>query len=197
MARKSIRQAGASTKAARTSEVYQLKITLNSVKPLIWRRVEAKDCTLARLHDIIQTAMGWMDGHLHVFEIEGEQFGLTEQWADDFGDDVQDSRKIKLSRLVDDGIKGFSYTYDMGDGWEHKVEIEKVVAAETGVKYPRCVAGARACPPEDCGGPGGYARFLEAIGNRRHPDHEQMTEWIGREFDPEAFSVEETNEPLR
>ena len=149
---------------ARTKEpgqVYQLKITLRDIKPPIWRRVQVKDCTLARLHDIIQTCMGWDDYHLHEFDIGGERYGDPRQWRDGFGGDVEvgNEGKVKLGQVVARGVKKFSYVYDMGDNWDHTIQIEKVLPAEAGVRYPRCIAGQRACPPEDCGGPWGYAGF--------------------------------------
>jgi hypothetical protein len=98
---------------------------------------------------------------------------------------------------VAQGFKKFTYTYDFGDNWRHVIQVEKVLAAEPGARYPRCVGGKRACPPEDCGGPWGYGDFLEAISNPKHPEHEDMLEWAGDEFDPEAFDLEAVNEELR
>jgi Plasmid pRiA4b ORF-3-like protein len=103
----------------------------------------------------------------------------------------------RLSRVVASGIKKFTYTYDFGDNWDHAILVEKTLEAEPGVRYPRCVGGKRACPPEDCGGPWGYGDFLEAVGDPRHPEHEEMLEWAGGEFDPEAFDIETVNEELR
>ena len=85
----------------------------------------------------------------------------------------------------------------MGDNWDHTIQVEKMLAAEPGVRYPRCIAGKRACPPEDCGGPWGYGDFLDAIQNPKHERHEEMLEWVGGEFDPEAFDIEAVNEELR
>jgi hypothetical protein len=103
---------------------------------------------------------------------------------------------VKLSRVVGGRVKKFSYTYDFGDNWEHVVLVEKVLDPEPGLHYPRCLAGKRACPPEDCGGPWGYADFLAAIQDPRHKQHEEMTDWIGGEFDPEAFDLDDVNEAL-
>jgi hypothetical protein len=186
--------------ASGRDSIYQVKITLNGVKPPVWRRVQVKDCTLAQLHDIIQTCMGWEDYHLHVFVIGGEQLGLPEQWKEPGGrrdPEVGDSRKIKLSQLLAQGIKKFRYTYDMGDSWDHTIQIETTSPVEAGVPYPRCLDGKRACPPEDCGGPWGYGDFLEAIQNPKHPEHEERMEWIGGEFDPEAFDLDAVNAKLR
>ncbi|HEY7309516.1 MAG TPA: plasmid pRiA4b ORF-3 family protein [Gemmataceae bacterium] len=179
--------------------IFQVKIMLNVIKPPIWRRVQVKDGSLAELHDIIQTCMGWDDYHLHVFKIGGEQYGLPEQWQEPGGwgePEVGDSRKIKLSQLVAQGIKKFRYVYDMGDTWEHTIQIEKTLPAETGVQYPRCIDGKRACPPEDCGGPWSYGDFLEALQDPQHPRHEDRLEWIGGEFDSEAFNLDEVNAEL-
>src|SRR5262245_58148197 len=179
--------------------IYQLKISLQNTKPPIWRRVQVKDRTLARLHDLIQSCMGWDDYHLHEFEIGGERYGNPAQWRDGFGGELEvvNEGRVKLSQLVAQGVKKFRYVYDMGDNWEHMIQIEKVLDAEVGVRYPRCIAGARACPPEDCGGPWGYGEFLEAIQNPEHEQHEELLEWVGGEFDPEAFDTEAVNETLR
>jgi hypothetical protein len=186
-------------KAKADGQVYQLKITLRYVKPPVWRRVQVTDCTLAKVHDVIQTCMDWDDYHLHEFDVGEERYGDPQQWQDDFGGvmEVGNEGKVKLSQLVAQGVKKFTYVYDMGDNWEHTIQVEKVLDAEPGVRYPRCVAGKRACPPEDCGGPWGYADFLEAIQNPKHEQHEELLEWIGGEFDPEAFDVEAVNEELR
>jgi hypothetical protein len=181
-------------KAKETGSVYQLKVTLRDVKPPVWRRVEVKDCTLARLHDVIVDSMGWDGMHLHAFEVGGEQYGPIDP---DGMMEVEDERKVKLSQVVARGFKKFNYVYDFGDNWDHVVEVEKTLDAEKGARYPRCVAGKRACPPEDCGGPWGYADFLAALRDPDHEAHEDMTEWIGGEFDPEKFDVEAVNKRLR
>jgi len=186
----------AKTKAA--GVVYQLKITLRDIKPPIWRRVQVKDCTLAKLHNLIQICMGWDDYHLHVFEIGGEQYGDPAQWEDDFGggSEVGNEGRVKLSQLAAQGIEKFSYVYDMGDNWDHTIQIEKVLDAEAGVRYPRCLTGKRSCPPEDCGGPWGYGDFVDAIQNPKHERHEELLEWVGGEFDPEAFDADAVNKEL-
>ena len=103
---------------------------------------------------------------------------------------------VKLGQIVQTGVKKFTYVYDFGDNWHHTVQVEKVLELEPKVKYPRCVKGSRAGPPEDCGGPWGYGGFLEAIQNPSHEEHEEMLEWVGGEFDPEAFDLEAVNEEL-
>jgi hypothetical protein len=175
-------------------QVYQLKITLRDMKPPVWRRVQVKDCTLAKLHGILQTCMGWDRYHLHAFDIGGEQYSEPDP---DGMMEAEDERKVKLSQVVAQGYKKFSYTYDFGDNWDHAIQVEKVLDPEPGVRYPCCVAGKRACPPEDCGGPWGYGDFVEAIQNPKHERHEELLEWVGGEFDPEVFDIEAVNEELR
>lgn len=207
MSKKKAKPAAAKSKPAKTgraarsaapADVFRLKITLTGIRPLIWRRVETKDCTLAELHDIIQLSMGWLDGHLHLFEIGDEQLGLPEQWKDGLGGDeeVLDSRKVRLSRLVQTGRTRFRYVYDMGDDWNHSIVIEKTVPAEADAHYPRCTGGELACPPEDCGGVWGYADLLEALQGPPSERREELLEWLDREFDPEAFSPDEVNAAL-
>jgi hypothetical protein len=188
----------ASRPPAKSATVYQLKITLNDIRPPVWRRVLTRDCTLARLHDIIQVVMGWEDYHLHLFEIGGENYGDPRQWSNEFADeqDTLNERKLKLSQIVAQGVRKFTYEYDMGDSWRHTIMVEKTVPADRGLKYPRCVDGRRACPPEDCGGPWGYGDFVEAIQDPKHEQHEELLEWVGGEFDPEAFDPEAVNEEL-
>jgi len=175
----------------RADTIYQLKITLQGTKPPVWRRVQTKDCSLSRLHEIIQLAMGWQFSHLYNFEVAGEIYGDPQHL-----DDVESDRKMKLSQIVRAGHSRFTYVYDMGDNWEHTIQIEKTVVTEPKVKYPRCVDGARACPPEDCGGVWGYVDFLKAVQNPRHKEHDEMLEWVGGEFDPEAFDADQVNKQL-
>jgi hypothetical protein len=144
--------------------------------------------------------MGWYDSHLHVFRIGEDEFGLPDQWQETGGwadDEVLDSRRVLLSTIASHGVKRFQYVYDMGDGWTHSINFQKPVAEEAGAKYPRCVAGERACPPEDCGGPWGYADLVKAIEDPKHKRHGELLEWLGREFNPEAFDLKETNKALR
>jgi len=177
---------------AKANTIYQLKITLADIRPPIWRRVEVKDCTLAQLNNIIQICMGWEGYHLWAFEIGSEQYG--EDSESDL--EMKSARKAKLSQIVQAGMKKFHYVYDFGDNWRHVIQVEKVLQSEPDVKYPRCVTGSRAGPPEDCGGPWGYGDFLDAIQNPSHNQHEEMLEWIGGEFDPEAFALDAVNEEL-
>ncbi len=175
-----------------TLPIYQLKISLEHIEPPVWRRVQTDDCTLDELHDIIQIAMGWQDEHMFAFVIDDEQYGDLER-GDEFD---HDSRSVRLSDLAQQGHTRFRYDYDFGDEWKHVIEIEKTLPAEEGGYYPRCVKGERACPPEDCGGSRGYPYFLEKLQDPEHEEHDDAVEWIGEDFNPEAFDLNRTNDDL-
>jgi hypothetical protein len=177
------------------AQVYRLKVTLRDVKPPVWRRIEVPgNVTLAELHSILQTVMCWFDSHLHDFEINGVEYGVPdEEWA--YDEKVRDESKVRLNKVASEGTK-IRYTYDFGDNWRHDVIVEKVGPAEDGVRYPRCLAGKRATPPEDVGGDYGYAEFCEAMADPKHPEHEHYRQWIGRDWDPEFFEVASVNEAL-
>jgi DNA invertase Pin-like site-specific DNA recombinase len=180
---------------SKTKSVYQLKITLKDFRPPIWRRVQVNsDITLGKLHQIIQASMGWTNSHLHGFSIEGVEYG---QPVPEFDLEIKNEQRVKLSKVVTGEKKKFLYTYDMGDSWEHEILVEKVLPHDLLVRYPVCLTGKRACPPEDCGGVWGYAEFLEAIQQPDHPEHESMLEWVGSAFDPDAFILSEVNQLLR
>lgn len=178
--------------------IYQLKITLLEIEPPIWRRLHVREnSTLTALHDYIQGVMqGWMDCHLHEFEIGGERYGVPDHEYDDVPEMRQKNEKqYRLCDLVKPG-DAFLYRYDFGDNWEHAITVEKGLQADPNVKYPICIAGQRHCPPEDCGGPMGYEEFLEAISNPRHQEHKHYLEWVGGSFDPEAFDLRRANDIL-
>lgn len=90
-----------------------------------------------------------------------------------------------------------AYTYDFGDGWEHVLVVEAATVAEPTARYPRCVAGAGACPPEDCGGIPGYENLRGILADPSDPEHEDMLEWLGigsaAEFDPARFDLDAVN----
>ena len=180
--------------------VYQFKITLQESHPPIWRRIAVQDCTLDKLHEHIQTAMGWTNSHLHHFRINDQLYGDPMLMQETFEEmEYKDSTTTKISDLMPKTGKRFrfQYEYDFGDSWEHEVLFEGVVRAESKVKYPLCLEGARACPPEDVGGVWGYADFVEAIQNPDHEEHEGMLEWVGGRFDPEAFDPAKATKAMR
>jgi hypothetical protein len=176
--------------ARRRGTVYQFKITLLESQPPIWRRIQAQDCTLDKLHEHIQTAMGWTNSHLHHFQIDGQLYGDPLLMQENFEEmQYEDSTTTELSALLPRSGKRFKflYEYDFGDSWEHEVLFEGCLKPQSDLLYPLCVEGERACPPEDCGGVWGYADFLTAISDPDHEDHDGLLEWAGGSFDPEAF----------
>lgn len=174
-----------------SQRVFQLKVTLRGIRPPIWRRIQVTDdITLSRLHDILQTVMGWWEEHLHAFNVNGVEYGSPDPYSE-----LRSDRRIKLGQLGLAEKSKFRYEYDFGDSWEHELLVEKILAPEPGVSYPRCLKGKRACPPEDVGGIWGYMGYLEAIEDPAHPQHDELLEWSGP-FDPEAFDLEEVNGAL-
>jgi len=185
---------------ATAATIYQFKITLAGSKPPIWRRIQTEDCSLADFHYQIQGAMGWYNSHLHEFNIAGERYAAPPPFAMGPMDyDSIDASTVRLSQLID-GKKKFrcKYLYDFGDSWEHLIELEKLCAAEAKVRYPQCTDGARACPPEDCGGIWGFYDFVEAMADRKHPEHRDLKEWYGGTFKPDEFDKKKaTREMLK
>lgn len=177
------------------ASVYQFKITLYRVSPFIWRRILIPEIyTFWDLHVAIQDAMGWMDSHLHRFEVINFSAGTKEEIGmsdEEFGSEgkVLSGWEQKIAHYFSTNNPKMRYIYDFGDNWEHEIEFEDILPQENGVSYPVCVAGERACPPEDCGGVPGYQNFLDAINDPSHEQHEEMIEWAGGEFDSEYFDV--------
>ena len=174
--------------------VFQLKVTLQEVEPAIWRRFQVRRQTrLDRLHLFIQGCMGWTNSHLHEFKIKGQRYRHIEQMYEDIDDsDMHDEKEYRLKKLVNEGDI-FEYLYDFGDCWEHEILVDKLTEPEEGIIYPICLAGERACPPEDCGGPWGYADLLRMLGDPGHEEYEEYREWAGEDFDPERFDVDKVN----
>ena len=183
-----------SADAAKPAKIYQLKITLDNIRPPIWRRVLVPaNMMLSELHDIVQAAMGWTDSHMHAFEQGGISYGPR---GLGFDDDMENEDRVRLSRVLPAEKSKFRYEYDFGDSWRHTVVLEKILPAESGKGYPVCITGKRRCPPEDCGGPWGYAGLLEAISDPENEEHEDTLEWLGNDFDPEAFDMDSVNARL-
>ncbi len=178
---------------ASSPSILKLRVTLLYTKPPIWRRLLVYETmTLAALHEAIHAAMGWTGSHLHEFVIDGKRYSDPQMF-----DEAMDQSRYRLSRLVKDGVRKFTYAYDMGDDWAHSVLVEGREPAVEEVLYPACVAGKRACPPEDCGGVWGYQEHLEILPTPDHPERAERLEYIGHEIDPEVFSVEAANNALR
>ena len=174
-------------------DIFQIRVSLRHIVPLIWRRIEVPaDTKLGKLHKILQAAMGWSDMHLHQFVIRGEQYGIPDP---EMPDKTKNERNVRLDRVAGKGDT-LIYEYDFGDGWEHELHIEKVLPVESAVHYPRCIDGGRACPPEDCGGPPGYAHLIEVLHDPEHEEFDEMRRWAGPDFDPETFDLVSVNRAL-
>ena len=175
------------------NSVYQLKVTLQDSHPAIWRRIQVADnILLPHLHGVLQLAMGWTNSHLHWFRVDKQIY--TEP-SPDFEFDVIDYRTVRLNQIAPAVKDRFSYLYDFGDSWEHDIVVEKTetVPLEKDARYPRYIDGARACPPDDVGGVWGYADFVKAISNPKHPEHDEILTWVGGQFDPEKFDLAGVN----
>ena len=184
-----------------SAAVYQLKVVLLDSEPSIWRRLLVPgNANLGWLHAVLQVAMGWTNSHLHHF-ITPEARYCDLEYNEDTGfgpkPDLEE-KKAKIAQVLPRKGAHFLYEYDFGDSWRHEIRVEQVLPPDrTSSKLAVCVAGARACPPEDCGGVWGYANLLKALKNPKHPEHKDMVEWLGRPIDPEAFDVAHVNTWLK
>lgn len=173
----------------KTRAVFQFKVTLRDIEPPVWRRIQVwEDIKLPQLHRVLQLLFNWEDCHLHDFVVGQRRYSVPDP------DDVKvtDEKLVPLNRIVDHVGDRFEYAYDFGDGWQHEILLEAILLADAEAFYPCCIAGARNGPPEDAGGAGGYADYLEALADPKHEEHENMLAWRGP-FDPEAFSLNAIN----
>ncbi len=181
---------------------YQIKVVLNSIKPPVWRRLVVDSrMTMDALHDAIQISMGWEGGHLHQFiDRDGVIYNLQddEDFMMDFGDAAVDESLVLINEVLKQEKDWIKYEYDFGDGWEHKVILEKKLAHKKGQFPVVCIKGRRSCPPEDCGGPWRYQHMLEQLAAPDDKEeYEELLEWLGEDFDAEYFNVNEVNAVLR
>jgi hypothetical protein len=179
-------------------QVYQFKVALLEIEPSIWRRfLVPSSVTLHRLHLILQDVMGWSNYHLYRFQIGREEYGEPHP-DNEFNElNFKNSRRTKLGQVVTKKGDVFRYEYDFGDSWEHMLLVEDILEYQPDMRYPVCLTGERACPPEDCGGPYGYADLLETIANPGHEDYQDMMTWLGGSFDPDSFDIEIANLKLK
>ena len=178
-----------------SEKVYQLKISIDRIRPQIWRRIVIRhDDSLMDLHVAIQHYVGWEDYHLHTFDAPAlGAINLMMREMEDPDKLMNLEAKVPIHRALPT-LKGkIKYTYDFGDDWEHTIVLEKILPVEPDLIYPYCTDGARACPPEDCGGAYGYVNLLEILKDPEHEEYEDMTEWIDEDFDPEKFSLDDVN----
>jgi hypothetical protein len=176
------------------TKIFEIEIVLEDVRPPVRRRVQVPgEVSLAVLHEVVQLVMGWTNSHLHEFEVGGARYGMPDpDWE---VHDVTDESKVKLFGLVGQGDQ-LGYVYDFGDNWAHTLTVEKITAPEPGVRYPRCVSGRGACPPEDVGGPWGYDEFQTVLADPSHPEHDERLEWAGGPFDPHRFDLDKADQAL-
>lgn len=181
--------------------IIRLEASIVGVEPTIMRTVELpSDLNFAQLHEVLQASFGWTDSHLHQFHVGGLTIGAPEVIEDpDYGPRVLEATEIQLKDLTfpyeADPSLTITYQYDFGDDWQHKLVLRRA-EIEDGVKYPRCIAGKRAGPPEDVGGHPGYAEFLEAWLEPAHEEHKAMRRWAGKKFDPERCDLEAINKAI-
>lgn len=167
--------------------VFTLKATLRYVHPPVWRRSQVRgNTTLAVLHRVLQAAFGWENHHMHGFLVGKQRYGQPDP---ELGMDIGDENEVTIAEVAPKTGKTLVYIYDFGDSWKHDITVENVARPAGGARYPDCVDGAGACPPEDSGGPPGYANNLAVLSDPKHPDHEHIRAWMGDDFDPEAFDL--------
>ena len=174
--------------------VFRLRITLVDVEPTVWRRILVPaPVRLAKLHDMFQGAMGWTNSHLHSFTIGDDRYGMQ---FDEYPEGEIDEKQATVLRAIGEHRR-FSYEYDFGDSWEHEVIVEEFVRTPLGLKHAVCLEGQNACPPEDCGGAGGYADLLEVLADPEHEEHDHLLGWVGGTFDATFFDLVAVNVALQ
>ena len=172
-------------------DALRAKVVLVDSDPPIWRRLEIPaDASLEELHALIQIAMGWDNAHPFAFYLRPPRSRSKRfrKW-----EELYPESEAPLDTLLVKRSDELIYEYDFGDSWIHRVKIEKRLSSSESVAVPRCTAGEGSCPPEDCGGIGGYGYLLEVIADKTHPRHEDMLEWVGDEFDPKHIDCLEIN----
>ncbi len=176
------------------NEVYQFKITLTGSEPSIWRRILVpSNYSFWDLHVAIQDSMGWLDCHLHIFGMKNPstnikvEIGIPDEDDKIFNRVVLPDHKEKISKYFNENNRTARYEYDFGDSWIHTIKFEKNLPATVGGKYPECTDGKMACPPEDCGGIGGYYNLLSVLSDPQNEEYDEMIEWLGGEFNPDIF----------
>ncbi|MCL6478954.1 MAG: plasmid pRiA4b ORF-3 family protein [Peptococcaceae bacterium] len=174
--------------------IYIMKVTLRDCTPPIWRRFQVPgSINLYKLHRVLQVVMGWENYHLYQFIIKNTYYGDPDP---DPEHGLKNARKTRLDQVVTRAKTSFTYEYDFGDGWNHSIQVEKILPAKEKIK-PLCLAGERACPPEDCGGPWGYENLLEILSNPEHDEYDETLAWVREDFDPEFFDLDELNKELK
>lgn len=174
--------------------VIQLHVELDGVEPKVWRRLLVPgDSQMSEVAETVLIAMGWENSHLHQFEVGDEVYGMN---ADDFPEEEIDEATVTAIDVLR-GQRSFTFTYNFGDDWEHQITVEDISWTEPPMFCAVCLGGEQACPPEDSGGPGGYRRFLDALADPGHAEHQLYSDWMGGAFDPGVFSIATVNALLQ
>ena len=183
-------------RAGKIGEVYQLRIDLRGTKnPKVWRRIVVPaTIKLSLLHVVLLRAMGWGGGHMHEFTFAQGSYASVEPGLD-LPFDVQDESRVSLRNALKASAT-FTWLYDYGDNWQHKVKVERAEVMGFALKHPLCITGQGACPPDDVGGEPGFENFLQAMADPAHPEHDELTGWYGGSFDPAAFSADDVQAQL-
>jgi hypothetical protein len=173
-------------------EIAILRIELEDIEPLIWRRIAVRtSMNLKAVHRVIQAAMGWLDCHLWEFTANERKYSVLIPNDPDWNARINNAATTKLSALLATGVEGISYIYDIGDNWQHRIIIEKLKSAEPGVLYPQFLGGERRCPPEDCGGFPGYYDFLDNIASKQSKKRKAALDWYGAPYDPDEIDEQQ------
>ena len=181
------------TTRSKSTKSFQLRVELKGVKPAVWRRIAVPSTIkLSRLHFILLAVMGWQGGHLHEFNFANATYGAADEELDS---GVEDESLVSLIKALA-GSTSFTWIYDYGDFWAHKVKLERIVDVGVPLETAMCITGANACPPEDVGGAAGYEEFLQAIRDPHHLDHRRMLDHCGGKFDPRAFDPMEAQKRI-
>ncbi|OFZ13213.1 MAG: hypothetical protein A2X86_09225 [Bdellovibrionales bacterium GWA2_49_15] len=175
------------------TSMIELRITLEDTEPAVWRKILVpQTISLENLHYVVQMAMGWENDHLYSFTINKKEYGEGDE--DGFGE-LPRSLKTRLGKCLL-GVDEFSYLYDFGDNWEHRIEVIGFADHPQGLSTPLCTDGENACPPEDCGGAGGFHEIKRALKQKRSKKNAELLEWV-RDYDPKVFQVEKVNRAIQ
>lgn len=178
------------------SKTLQFRITLRDSKPEIWRRFQVDDILMFHdLHLVIQIVMGWSNTHLYQFIYEGSNYIGNPELSE--LEDIADDKDVALSMIFDKPKISMEYEYDFGDGWEHEIILEKIIESDLPLHYPNCLEGEMNCPPEDSGGINAFYQNIKIFKNKKHPEHKEVKEWLGKDYNPDFFDLETVNEYLK
>ena len=179
-------------------KIFQVKMELVGSEPMIWRRLLIPaDLLLSEFHDVIQISMGWKNEHLHQFTKKNQVYAGGNPFDMDIEVEDQYDKNMQVSDLLKRENSKIRYEYDFGDSWRHDIVVEKTLPFDDNITYPHCIDGKMHCPPEDCGGIGSYKYLSEVIKNPDHEDHDGISNWIGEDFDPDYFNIDDVNEALK